>query len=133
MIKAADRTQSLFSNYLVALNIELTHYGILFLLTHEGSLSQVKLGQQMGIDRAPMVQLIDHLEHLGLVERTPDSHDRRVNSIQLTDHGRAVWTQATELARIAEAEILAPLSAEERQQLNQLLNQVLATRSTSND
>jgi DNA-binding MarR family transcriptional regulator len=42
----------------------------------------------MGVDRTTMVTLIDDLETKGLVERRPDSKDRRKNVVVLTDAGR---------------------------------------------
>lgn len=125
LVKAAQKTSQAFSDRLTALDIQPKHYAILFWLVHEGSLSQVELGQHMGIDRAPMVQLIDRLEEQGLVERTSHPRDRRINAIMLTDKGRDVWTQATQLAQEAETEVLATLSPQECEQLNYLLNRLL--------
>jgi MarR family transcriptional regulator, lower aerobic nicotinate degradation pathway regulator len=125
LVKAAEKTSQAFSDRLTALDIQPKHYGILFWLVNEGSLSQVELGQHMGIDRAPMVQLIDHLEQQKLVERTSHPGDRRINRIMLTDKGREIWTQATQLAKEAETEVLATLSPQECEQLNYLLNRLL--------
>jgi DNA-binding MarR family transcriptional regulator len=91
----------------------------------------VELGQQMGIDRAPMVQHIDYLEQRGLVKRTLNPRDRRAHQLMLTDKGREVLAQALALARRVEAEVLAPLSAEEQAQLNHLMNRLLASHFIS--
>lgn len=127
LVKAADEIRRSFSDRLNILDIGPKHYGILFLLAYQEPLSQVELGHRMEIDRAPMVQLIDRLEQLGLVKRTPNPRDRRAHAILLTDKGREVLEQATELARTVEAEFFAPLSVEEREQLNVLLNRLMAS------
>lgn len=124
LIKAADRLRHLFASYLTSLDIHPKHYGILFLLDEQGPLSQVEIGQQMGIDRAPMVQFIDYLEQLGLLERLPNPSDRRSYAITLTPKGQAFLKQATELARTVEAEFLSPLSVKERKQLHSLLTRL---------
>lgn len=121
LIEAADRLRYLFANSLKPLDIQPKHYGILFLLDEQGPLSQVEIGQQMGIDRAPMVQFIDSLEQLGLLERLPNPSDRRSYAITLTPKGQELLKQATELARTIETEFLSPLSIEERKQLHSLL------------
>lgn len=128
IVKIADRLRSVFSRYLATLTIDPKQYGILFWLAHEGPLSQVELGQQMGIDRAPMVQLIDHLEQREWVRRTPSPHDRRAHAVLLTDEGYKIFQQATELAHEAEMEVFAPLSVEERRELNILLHRLVSFR-----
>lgn len=133
LVAAGDKTRDLFSQDLTPLDIDTKHFAILFRLANQGLLSQVELGQQMGIDRAPMVQHIDYLEQRGLVKRTPNPRDRRAHQLMLTDKGREVLAQALALARRVEAEVLAPLSAEEQGQLNHLMNRLLASHFISDD
>jgi DNA-binding MarR family transcriptional regulator len=127
LVKAADEIRNAFGDRLAALGIGTKHFGILFTLDRKGAISQVELGQHMRIDRAPMVQHIDFLEGLGLVERTNNPRDRRAHAILLTEKGRKVLADATEIARQIETEFFAPLSIEQRQQLNSLLNQLMAS------
>lgn len=127
LIVAADEVRRLFREYLAPLDIQSKHFVILFLLANQGAMSQVEIGQATGVARAPMVQLIDHLEQRGLAERTPNPSDRRAHAVQITEKGREVLAQANEVASRVEAEIHAHLSAEERQQLNYLLNRLLGS------
>lgn len=124
-IKVAERLQDLFSTNLTVLEIRPKHYGILSLLGEQGPLSQAEIGQQVEIDRAPMVQHIDYLEQMGLVERKPNPSDRRSYAITLTPKGLDYLQRATEIAIAAESEFFAPLSPEERQQLHSLLTRLL--------
>lgn len=133
LAEAGDHSRNLFSYYLSTLDLKLNHFAILFNLFGQGPLSQVELGQQLDIDRAPMVQHIDYLEQRRLVKRTPNPHDRRAHAIVLTDQGRETLLQALELARQVEVELLAPLSAEEQAQLNHLMNRLLASHFISDD
>src|SRR5690349_7595965 len=57
--------------------IEVKHFAILCSLRTEGPRSQGWLGEQLGIDRTTMVQLVDGLEAKGLVERQRNPADRR--------------------------------------------------------
>lgn len=133
LVQAGDKSRDLFSHYLTTLDIDLKNFGIMFALFGQGPLSQVELGQHMGIDRAPMVQHIDRLEQRGLVKRTPNPQDRRAHAIVLTGKGQEVLAQALDLARRVEAEILAPLSSEEQAQLNHLMNRLLASHFISDN
>jgi DNA-binding MarR family transcriptional regulator len=133
LVKIADRTRNAFADSLKSLDIGPKHYGILFWLDRQGALSQVELGERTNVDRAPMVQFIDHLEKLELVERTQNPRDRRAHAIVLTDKGRDILQQATELASAVENQIFASLSPQEREQLNYLLNQVLINPASDNE
>lgn len=133
LVEAGDKSRDLFSYYLTTLDIDLKYFSVLFTLAAQGSLSQVELGQHLGIDRAPMVQHIDRMEERELVKRTPNPQDRRVHAIVLTDKGREVLGQALDLARRVEVEVLAPLSAQEQAQLNHLMNRLLASDFASGD
>lgn len=127
LVAAGDKARDLFSYSLTSLAIDTKHFAILFRLANQGLLSQVELGQQMGVDRAPMVKHIDYLEQRGLVQRTPNLQDRRAHALKLTDQGREVLSRALALARQVEAEVLAPLTAAEQGQLNHLMNRLLAS------
>ena len=87
-------------------------------------LSQVEMGERLGIDRNTMVLLLDDLEARGLVTRRRDPRDRRAHLVSLTDAGRDVLAQSTALARRTNDEVFAPLSAEERAQLHALLSRL---------
>ena len=134
LIKAGDRTRDLFNEYLKSIELHSKHFGILFWLSQQDARTQVELGEQMKIDRAPMVQLIDRLEKQGLVERTPHPSDRRAHAIKITDAGRKTYQQALEIAAKVETEVLGSLSQAQQQQLNVLLNQIMRTdREDSSD
>ncbi len=65
--------------------------------------------------------LVDGLEAAGRVRRVPDPTNRRVVRIEITDEGRAVLRSLRNARRAAAQEILAPLSAEQREVLGGLL------------
>jgi len=72
-----------------------------------------------------MVAIIDALEGKGIIARRPDPEDRRRNVVELTPAGQDLLRQATAASDAAEAELLAPLSPEEGEQLRDLLARVL--------
>src|SRR5215470_15878429 len=79
----------------------------------DGAIQQ-ELGSAMGIDPSTMVSLIDELERAGLAKRRPDPRDRRARQVSITPKGRRQLERARELALEAEDEVLAGLSASER-------------------
>ncbi|WP_328924395.1 MarR family transcriptional regulator [Streptomyces sp. NBC_00190] len=66
--------------------------------------------------------LVDGLEAAECVRRAPDPANRRVIRIELTDTGRATLRRLRNARTDAAEEILAPLTAEQREVLGGLLN-----------
>ncbi|MET7528601.1 MarR family winged helix-turn-helix transcriptional regulator [Streptomyces goshikiensis] len=66
--------------------------------------------------------LVDGLEAADCVRRAPDPANRRVIRIELTDTGRATLRRLRNARTDAAEEILAPLTAEQREVLGGLLN-----------
>jgi DNA-binding MarR family transcriptional regulator len=99
--------------------------GALLLLVREGPLSQQRLGELQGVDRTTTVAVVDELESAGFVERRRDPRDRRAYSLHPTAKGRRVMQRGVEATKRAEEEFLAPLPAEDRRRLKQLLRTLL--------
>ncbi|MCX5408863.1 MarR family transcriptional regulator [Streptomyces sp. NBC_00335] len=66
--------------------------------------------------------LVDGLESADCVRRVPDPENRRVIRIELTDTGRATLRRLRNARTGAAEEILAPLTADQREVLGGLLN-----------
>ena len=90
----------------------------------EGAIQQ-ELGGALGIDRSTMVALIDELEGAGLATRRPSATDRRARVIAITPKGRRLLQRARGVVAEVEDEVLAGLTAKEREQLLALLRRAL--------
>jgi DNA-binding MarR family transcriptional regulator len=86
---------------------------------------QQELGSALGIDRSTMVSLIDQLESAGLAKRRPSATDRRAREIAITLKGRRLLQRARGLISQVEDDVLAGLTAEERDELLALLRRAL--------
>jgi DNA-binding MarR family transcriptional regulator len=118
-----------FSERLEQLGLNTRMWGALNVLDAEGTITQHALGKRTGIDPSSMVATIDELEKHGLVERRSHPTDRRAHALHVTAKGSATLTRGRQLARGAQDELLAPLSASERKQLHELLLRLaLATK-----
>lgn len=91
------------------------HMGI-FRLLHGAAepMSQVEIAAQLGVNRATMVKLLDHLEALKVIERRTHAADRRVNQIALTAKGKKMADKVAQLRQQVEDDFLSPLDAQER-------------------
>lgn len=110
-----------FSDRIGKLGITIRMWGALNVLDAEGPTTQQFLGKCTGIDPSSMVATIDDLEARGLVERRPHPSDRRAHALHITDEGREILGRGRRVARAAEDQLLAPLNAEERKTLHELL------------
>ncbi|WP_405528376.1 MarR family winged helix-turn-helix transcriptional regulator [Streptomyces avidinii] len=72
-----------------------------------------------------MVAVLNELAAREPVERTPDPGDRRRNVITLTASGRRRLRKLGQILDTAQAELLAPLSTAEREQLTRLPGRIV--------
>jgi DNA-binding MarR family transcriptional regulator len=103
------------------------HHAILALLEGSAPETQAEIADALGYDRGTLVGLLDELEEQKLVERKRDPDDRRRQLVRITADGKRTLGKLRALARRLEDEFLAPLDAEQREQLHALLL-VLAER-----
>ncbi|NGO69611.1 MarR family winged helix-turn-helix transcriptional regulator [Streptomyces boncukensis] len=79
------------------------------------------LAERLGVVPRQVTSLVDALEDRRLVRRAPDAANRRVIRIELTEGGRDALKELRRARRAAAEELLAPLSARQRDELSRLL------------
>ncbi|MCK2033140.1 MULTISPECIES: MarR family winged helix-turn-helix transcriptional regulator [Microbacterium] len=103
-------------------------YAILVTLAGQGedAVTMTELARIAGLSRSRLSHALDSLEERGWVERTSCSTDKRTLSATLTPAGREMLRAAApvHVAQIREL-ILDPLSAEDRQRLQDILGALL--------
>ncbi len=96
--RAHQRAHREFLSALQPLDIEPRHYGSMRVLRLVGSVTQGQLAATLDVSPATIVQMVDHLEHRGLLTRKRDSSDRRVYRLHLTSEGVGVLEQTAVIA-----------------------------------
>ncbi|MET9393575.1 MarR family transcriptional regulator [Streptomyces sp. NPDC006624] len=95
-------------------------------LAHWGSPPRMAdLAERLEVVPRAVTTLVDALEASGKVRRVPDPDNRRVIRIELTDDGRAALRELRAARRSAAEEILAPLTADQREALGGLLDTLI--------
>ena len=122
--RAAQRMRELVEGVLLPLGLRRRHYAALSVISAEGPLSQRDLSGRIPIDRVAMVSVIDDLESAGLAQRHPSLEDRRAYALTLTPKGDSILSKARALVEAADAQGLAPLSAEEQAVLDRLARRI---------
>lgn len=91
-------------------------------LALEGSLSQVELADRLGVEPPSLVAILDRMERDSLIERQPCARDRRVRRIVPRSEVLPTWRQVVDTANQMRARMTRGMSAEQVQQLDQLLS-----------
>jgi len=107
---AADR----FAERIDVLGIMPRHAGILRLIGRIPSCNQKTLAKRLGVLPSRMVVLIDEMTEKGLIKRKRSTKDRRHSELVLTTRGQRVLEKLSHLAAKHEADLLAGLTAKER-------------------
>ena len=86
------------------------YYGILLAIHSYPNLTQVKLGEELNLDRTTIGQLIDQLEEKNFVARERNPKDRRQNILVLTSKGKKAVKEKWQEMRAVEMAVIANLS-----------------------
>ena len=121
---AARTGQELAKNRLAPMGLTVQMCGVLIRLG-EGPLSQHELGEQLGIDRTTVVDLIDELERKGVVRRRRNPDDRRSYLLTLTPKGRTFQKRAAQAFDGAADDFFGPLTRSERAAMADMLQRMI--------
>ena len=125
LVIAARTGQELAGRRLAPMGLSVRLCGVLNLLA-EGPISQQALGEQLGIDRTTVVELIDELEQQGIVVRRRNPADRRSYALTLTPRGQTVQKRAARAFDAAADEFFDALEPAERQMLLGMLQRLIS-------
>ncbi len=92
----ARRLQKKFNQ--AGLNLTIEQWSVLYHLWKEDGISQQELCNSTFRDKPSITRLVDNLEKLNLVKRSPSRNDRRMNMIFLTEEARKLQEQSMEIA-----------------------------------
>jgi DNA-binding MarR family transcriptional regulator len=106
---------------LTAHNLTPRQFQLLALLHDHGAMGQRELGQSMNVAASILVTLLNPLEVEGDVSRDRAPTDRRCHVVTITPAGERRLGRAAQAQREAEDDMLAVLTAGQREQLRDLL------------
>jgi MarR family transcriptional regulator for hemolysin len=91
-----------------------------------GKPSQSDLAKRLRVENATVTRMVDILSKEGLVERTPDATDRRVNLLSVSSKGEEVLREIFAVYDRVRSHILAVVPPERYDELSQLFDTMLA-------
>jgi DNA-binding MarR family transcriptional regulator len=97
--------------------VSLPQFRVLVLLAERGPTRSGSLAESLGVHASTFTRMADRLVAAGWVERQDAPDNRREVYVALTGEGAALVQEVMDRRREALAEVLAPLSAEAREQI----------------
>jgi DNA-binding MarR family transcriptional regulator len=105
-------------------DISLPHLEVIVTLKEEGTRHIAEIGEKLQIPKPQMTHLIDRLENLDIVQRRPDTSDRRIINVALTDKGIEIIEELDRIIKSSLREKLSSLSDEELRELSRCLRRL---------
>lgn len=125
LLHAAHTAESEVEARLGAMGLSLAKLAALNALWEAGeSLPLTQLADRLSCVKSNITQLVDRLEADGLVQRQPDSNDRRTRLATLTAAGRKACREGIQVQQQAERNLLRKLTAAESRMLAGLLTKI---------
>ncbi|MEV6164607.1 MarR family transcriptional regulator [Streptomyces sp. NPDC052052] len=123
LLRVTRRLQRIQSRQMEPIGITPAQFRLLRTVAHyDGAPRMADLAQRLDVVPRAVTSLVDGLEASGRVRRAPDPDSRRVVRIEITEEGLATLGSLRDARRAAAEEILAPLTAEQREVLGGLLS-----------
>lgn len=101
-----------------------TQFSALVRLAEHGAVSQNQLGRMAAMDVATIKGVVDRLRERGLATATRDETDKRRMVIALSEAGRQLVAEMTQMGRTISRQTLEPLSKSEQETLIALLKRL---------
>ena len=104
------------------INLTAEQFLVMDALWNQGEMTQQNIAYIIQKDKNSVTQFIDNLEKKGLVVRSVDSSDRRVNNIKLAPMGLEMKENSKQVAIAAINDILMDISEEDLKVFVEVLN-----------
>lgn len=109
-------------------DLDRREFGLLGKLRRHGPPYQASAGRlaaDLRLSSGAITNRLDRMEAAGLIRRLPDPSDRRGTLVEPTEKGHAAWDATVGASARREAAALAVLTAREKEQLHDLLRDLM--------
>ena len=123
---------ALFMEEAAGYGITPVQFAVLNALIDQPGQDQVSLAARVAFDAATSGSVVGRLEAKGWVRRQADEQDRRRKRLWITPQGRIVALEMKQAGARTQRRLVAPLDAQEREQLRQLLAKLVTAHEGVN-
>ena len=116
-----------FSERLAEFGVTPGQYGILNCLWSQGSATPKEIAQTLRLENSTVSGMLDKRQKRGLVTRVLDPNHRRSIRVEASEAGKAIREDVLRTVDELNQAVLAPFTAQQRQQLLELLRRLCGT------
>lgn len=106
-------------------NITRSQWIALYYIHNHYMITQKQLADKMSLKEPSVVRLLDKMELLGWVNRTNSKEDKRAKCLILTEKGKEVESDMSEVAEKFKSDTLNGISSEDLEIFKETLNKML--------
>ncbi len=117
---------SIFARECEGFDITPVQYAALVALRDNPGIDATRIAVLVSMDRSTIGNVLERMEGKGFIERRANPTDRRVKLLNLSRRGAKLLGDCEAFVRIAQARMLDPLDAQERNQFTQYMRRILA-------
>lgn len=107
--------------------LSVTHFQVLAVLDGAGPLAMSRLADHMGVSLPNATGIISRMEERGVIERLHDASDRRRVLVRLTDAGRDIAREMSDLHRRQLTALIQAMPPQQQDNLLRAIRDVTAT------
>jgi DNA-binding MarR family transcriptional regulator len=119
-------SQSIADEYTDRFQLSMTEWRVMAVLARFADLSAREVAERTRMDKVAVSRALARLVEAGRVDRSTHDGDKRRSVLKLSEAGWAIHDEVAPMARAHEKDLLAKLDAAEREQLNRILDKLLA-------
>lgn len=116
---------ALFAEECAAFNVTPVQFNILSVIARQPGLDQSHIGEEVGVDRATIANVVARLETAKLLKRSVGRADRRQKLLSITARGRTLLSRLVEPVSSAHERTVAALAPKQRDQFMRLLSDLV--------
>lgn len=124
LTKAQNAVQQLFKAELAPYGVTPGQYAVLKCLWDKNGQTAKQLSERLYLDGSTVTGILDRMENKSLINRQPDSKDRRAVRVMLTEKGRALNEPVNAAIESANQKALQKLRPQESVLLKKLLEEL---------
>ena len=113
-----------FEQRAAQLGMSLTHCKVLVYVSRNEGATQARIAELSDTEPMTLVRVLDRMQRDGWIERRADPADRRAYRLYLKPASDPILAEIVRIAEKARAESLTGLSAEQREQMMEMLEHV---------
>ncbi len=124
-----QKSTAVFAENLRAVGVDMTsvQFAALNTVQETPGIDQATLAHHIAYDRATIGGVIDRLTKKGWLRRETNKDDRRARQLWLTDEGATTLAAVSPVIETLQADILAPLTQQERADFVALIGKAVGT------